>query len=423
MFKISGVIKNFFIYSFGSVFQKGISIFIAPIVMRLLTPADYGLLSLATSFISILATVAGLGMRQLLSIEYFHCDVDGRQKIVNDIISVYSFLMIPFFILLFFCMPLINKYFFVGQAFNFLIFIVLLVSFLHFFIDLFYQILQYQGKSIRLTVIQTVSAILLFSLNLLFLYCFGWGVSGVFVSRFVSMWFVLLFGIYFYVSQLYHVNLKFTSSIQKGFWYVKKGLPFVPRVLFGWILAVGDRWILAKYSTMQNVGIYSVADLFGQVFHLVIIIPISYAYLPYLLEKFAANKKNLLSIEFWNQRNMICVMVFMFLFVTVGYIVCKPLAFWIIPSKYHSAIGYVWLLLIGYVFLLGSYFASAFLHFQKRVWFLLLSLFLSAMLNIVLNILLIGYLQILGCVVATLVSYLFYFGITVVYNVYRRKFV
>jgi len=407
------------IYSCGAFFLKGISVLLAPIIMRILTPADYGLLALITSFINIVFTVAGLGLRQFLMIEYFHFDDIGRKKIVNDVIFVYLLCMLPVFILLFFSTSLINKFIFFDKVNNFLISLCLSIAFMKFFVELFFQILQYAGQAFILTMLQVVLALVIVGLNLLFLCVFGWGIVSIVFSQWVSIFLLLLIFIYFYINQFYYMYLNFLTSVKKSLFYVKGGLPFIPKILFAWILAVGDRWILAKYGTLSDVGIYSVADMFGQLFQMVVIIPVSYAYFPYLMNRFAKYKQSraeLLCIVRWNYRNMFFVMGALFILVTLGVTVLKPLVCIIIPTSYHRAFKYVWLLLIGYIFYLGTYFSTGLLHFQKKVYFLVFALLVPALCNIILNIILIPHFAIWGCVIATVLSYMFYFILVLLYK-------
>jgi len=417
----SKVIKHFFIYSFGSVAQKAVYLFAAPIIMRILSPADYGLLSLTNSFINIVVTLVGLGLRQFLSIEYFHVDSQGKKSMINDILSVYLIVMIPFFLLLFLNVKAIDTYIFVNHQCSTLVIIGLIICFFKFFTELFYQLLQYNGIALKVVAIQVCAELFMVSFALILLYVFGFGVTGIFIAQLATLLLVFLLALFVYFSVSYYVSLCSFFHFKKTFWYIKKGLPFVPRFLFAWFLAVGDRWILATYSTMTNVGIYSVADTFGQVFQLMIIMPVIYAYIPYLLKKFAADKENVCSIEKWNQKNMFLSMIVLFFLVTIGYIVLKPIIQIILPSTYQAAIRYVWLLLVGYIFLLGTHIASTFIHFKKKVYFLVLALCIPAILNIMLNIFLIPQFQIWGCVFATVISYIVYFIVTIIYNYYLQR--
>lgn len=444
IFKL-GVIKNFFIYAFGAFLLNAINLIMAPIIMRALKPDDYGFLSLITNFIEIVSTCIGLGLRQFMTIEYFHCDIIDRKKLVNEIIAIYSILMFPAFLLLVLGQDFINKFIFAGKAYSWLIIFCLLVAFLKFFSEIFYQVLQYTGESYKLVFIQVCAALIILSLNLSFLYLLGWGIFSVVAAQFASVIFVSLIAIFFYVRNFYHIQFDLSVSLSKSWWYIKRGMPFVPRVLFGWILAVGDRWILAKYATLADVGMYTAADMFGKLFQVVFIVPFTLAYIPYMMEKFAASqaikggagdssgvlcsvngvKDKLCAIDRQNLINMCFVMASLIVLVILVFkpllFLFKPLIFLILPGQYHEALDYVLGLLIGYIFLLGSHFASIFIQFKKCVYFTLFALLVPAVFNVFLNILLVPKFGISGCVFSTLVSYILYFLINIFYNFYIKK--
>jgi len=106
--------------------------------------------------------------------------------------------------------------------------------------------------------------------------------------------------------------------------------------------------------------------------------------------------------------------------ITGGYIVGKPILYRILPIRYQPAIGYIWMILMGYIFLLGEHFASIFVIFKKKVYFQAGSILVPSILNLLLNILLVPSFGIRGCVIATLVSYATYFAIKIAYNLYLQ---
>ena len=417
----SPVIKNFFIYSFGNIILRGISLFLAPITLTILNPSDYGLLALVNSFTSILAIFLGLGLRQVFSIEYFHHDSFSRRGMINDIISIYLFISIPALIMLGSFISLINQYIFLNSASYALIVISLVFCFIYFFAELFYQVLRYQEKAWYLTLLQTSIALLTIGLNLFFLCVLKWGVLSMIASYALGTLIACLIALKAYYQKIGLSNFYPTKSLKKMGYYLKFGFPFIPGVLFGWILASGDRWVLARYATLHDVGIYSLADTFGQLYQLLVLIPMSGSYLPHLFKRFADNKDNLASVEHWNRKNMYISMIGMSGLITGGYLILKPFLHWFLPIKYHESIDYIWFILMGYVFLMGTYFASSLIQFHKKTYFLAFSLFIPAIFNIILNIILIPYMAIYGCVIATLASYIVYFLITIWYNNFLLK--
>lgn len=416
----STIVKNFFIFSFGSFLLRGISVFLAPITMSILDPKDYGIIALANSFVSILVVFIGLGLRQAFSIEYFHCDNRQRKAMINNMILLYLAIATPLFILFCSFPSLINRLVFVGKAPNMLIMLSLAYAFIHFFVEFFYQVLTYRSKALKMTIIQTSVALLVIALNLLFLVWFQWGVISLMAGQVIGLIIVFFIGLQSYLRTACHRHLNTKRYMQTCKNYLKLGLPFVPGVLCGWILASSDRWVLARYSTMHNVGIYSLASTFGQLFQMLILLPMSRAYIPAVMNKFTHNKNNLLAIERWNQKNMIICMAGLAIIITGGYVAGKPILYRILPIRYQPAIGYIWMILMGYIFLLGEHFASIFVIFKKKVYFQAGSILVPSILNLLLNIMLVPSFGIRGCVIATLVSYATYFAIKISYNLYLQ---
>jgi O-antigen/teichoic acid export membrane protein len=171
----SSVIKNFFIYSFGNIVLRSITALFIPILLSILSPSEYGLFSLVNNFSNILAIALGLGLRQVFFIEFFHHDIAGRKKMVNEVLILYITIATPIALLLFSQTGRMNHYLFCDAASVKLIALSLFYWFIFFFAELFYQILRYQSKALKLTVIQTTAALTTAILNLVNIYFFGLG--------------------------------------------------------------------------------------------------------------------------------------------------------------------------------------------------------------------------------------------------------
>ena len=414
------VIKNFITYAFGAVLLRGMTMLMAPINMRILTPSDYGMLALINSFISIAAALMGFGLRQVLSIEYFHGNIDARKTMVNTVLVIYLLLATPCMLALLYLHPYVKQYVFLNAVATPLVILSISITFVYFFVELFYQVLQYEQRAALLTSIQTSIALCTAGIQLTLLWHYKLGVLGIIFPQFLSMVCATTIGYGFYTQQQYYLHRTLKKSIAQTTHYLKLGLPFIPSVLFGWILASIDRWLLAYHTSMHDVGIYAIADTFGQLFNLLVLIPWGGSYLPYIMNQYTQNKDNLAAIEQQNQRVMWVSMASMAVLVTIGYALSKPLLRFVLPSAYHGAINYIWIILMGYIFLMGSYFAASFIQFHKKSYFLAFALCIPALLNMVINYLLIPYYGLYGCTGATLASYITYFCITLFYY-YRLR--
>lgn len=415
----SSVARNFLIYSGGTVLLKSISIILMPFVLKALTPAEYGLLSLTMSFISIFAIFSGLGLRQTLGIEYFHCTSIERRHMANDIIILYLAIAGPIFVLFACNTDLLNRYIFLNSASTNLIYVSLAYCFSQFFVELFYQLLRYQCRATALTILQVIVALSTISLNLMFLYIFKLSVTGMLLGYLSGALIASVVGFYAYTNTdcLRYFALK--TSLKKCRYYLKISLPFVPGMLFNWVLAAGDKWVLARYATMHDVGIYALADTFGQAYQMLILYPLAGSYLPHLFQQFSQTKDNATAFKNHEQKNkqlMLISMIGMSILIVLGSLIGTPILCYLLPLRYHQAIRYVWFIFAGYVFLMGTYFTSALVQFHKKTLFLAFSLLPPALINIVLNILFIPTWGIMGCIVATITAYIIYFVTMLWYN-------
>jgi O-antigen/teichoic acid export membrane protein len=414
--KYRPIIIQFFIFSFGVLFTRGISLVFAPITMHILSPTDYGLLALANSFISILSACLGLGLRQALPLFYFEYSRQKKIDLIHDIIYIYTLIALPTLLLILCHLQFINQFIFMSKASYSLLILSLFISCIYFFVELFYQLLQYQQKAWLLTKIQSSIALIIIACNIFFLCIMQWGLISILLGQAIGMTCVLAIGIKTYCQKKVPVLINMHRTVKSMRSYIWYGLPFIPSMLFCTLLSSGDRWVLAYLSSMHNVGIYSLANTLTQLVNMIILYAITGSYMPYLLNKFHAHRETMSSIEQENKKIMWFCMCISFLMLTIGFGCTKSILYWLIPHKFHEAINYMGLLLIGSVFYLGTHFLNCLIQYHKKSRFLGFVLILPACLNIVLNILLVPYFSIYGCVIATLISYIIYFFITLLYN-------
>ncbi len=410
------VLKDFFTYSFGSLILRAVSLFLVPFIMRILTPSDYGALALLTAFITIGTAIMGLGLRQMLSIEFFHHDASGQKKLINELLTIYTLIAVPALCFAWLLKKQILAYIFFNTVSNTALLATFSSIFFFFYAELLYQILQYNRLARHLTLLQITIAGLTMLTTILTVWILRLGVAGVVWAQAFGQLYATVIGLYLYMRKNYSFHRNISETLKIIIPYVQYGAPFIPGIICSWILASSDRWMLGYWYSMREVGIYSVADLFAQLFNALVLVPWAGSYLPYILQRYKHHEDTIKSIEQENQRIMWFSMAAATILISVGLGICKPLLLWILPPSYHESLNYVWLLLMGQVFLLGSYFASALIQYKKKTCFLAIALIIPAFLNIMLNYLLINSMGILGCSLATCFSYLAYFGLTLLYQ-------
>lgn len=409
------IIKNFFIYSSGAFILRSTQFITTPITMSILSPSDYGMLALINSFISIGSAVCGLGLRQALPLEYFRGTKAEQHILVKEIIITYLLIISPLFLIALYHQRTIKSYFLMPEIPTFLVTASLIVIFIYFFTELIYQLLQYEGRAWELSILQIGVAFLTVGINLFLLLNIKLGIASIIIGQLVGM--LMVCGISLrYALRASYITRKFSLEHGKRIGhYLKLGFPFLPSLLCGWMLATGDRFVLARYASLHDVGIYSIADTFGQMFQMIIIIPFSYAYLPNMMRKFALSE-NIMEMEKSNKKIMWLFIPACLIIITIGFLLIKPFLVWFLPRSYHEALLYVWLLLIAYSFLMVAYFPLALIQYYKKSYFISFSFCMPAVVNIGLNIILIPHYGIFGCVLATICANFLYCVLLIGYN-------
>ncbi len=407
--------SNFLTYSFGAILIRGFSFFILPLIMYKISPSEYGTLSLTTAFTSITTAIIGLGLRQVLSIEYFHADLHKRTSLIQDILIIYTAVALPTTIFLWQVRSTLIRIIFFNLINSFQLLGILIAIFCSFYSELMYQLLQYTQAAKRLMILQCSLAFGTMVSTLVTVLYLERGITGILWSQTTSIIIAAIIAIIFL--RKYQFTAPFTGKLLMPIpYYLWYGLPFIPGILASWILSSADRWILGYFTTMREVGIYAVADLASQLFYTLVLQSWAASYLPHIMKRYQEQPDNLPLIEEENHRHMWGTMIGLALIISLGYPIGYIIVAKLLPSSYHYALRYAWILLMGQIFLLGSYFVAAFIQYRKRTYFLAFALFIPAFLNIILNVIFIPKWGIMGCSIATLISYALYFLIIYRYN-------
>ena len=421
MLSIVRVIKNFGIYFIGSALLKSTSFILAPLTIYFLKPEEVGLLSLLNSFIAITSVIITFGLRQVLYIEFFHKNNHERIAMINDLIGIYCALALPIILLLYTQLTFLNTHIFAEIATPLLLIIVLVQCFLSFFSELFYQVLIYRGQAFKLIQVQIFGAAITLVLTLAALYLWHASLVGILLANTTGIIAVCCCGLYEYIKKSLHKAHDVMRIKKNMCMYLVAGLPFIPSLLSAWIIASSNRWILASYCSLTEVGLYSLLEMLGSLFQMFILYPLGAAYVPYVFEQFAQNKNSIQELDTNNKKIMLLAMACLFLLACAGFFMFKSLAYTILPVFYHTVVPYSLLLITGYILLMGTYFASCYIQFCKKTIFLSGSLVISAVVNMCLSFILIPRYAIFGGLIALVVAYAVYFLITLAYNQWLHK--
>jgi O-antigen/teichoic acid export membrane protein len=265
-------------------------------------------------------------------------------------------------------------------------------------------------RALLLTAVQLGAAALSILVNIFLVFYLRWGILGAICANTFGIFVISLWGCWQYFRHKAHnfvkIDLTLNSAARS---LLITGFPFIPNILLAWILSSGNRWLLSYLTTMDHVGIFSLADMVGQMFNLCVLYPLSGSYVPYMLQQFTQHPARAREIDRQNRKIMWLAMGAMTLVISLGVLLAYNIGPFVLPARFLPALTYMWFILLGYIFYMGTYFSSCYLLYRKKTWLLLGVTIISAIINIVLNLVLIPLFSVWGCVFAALIAYILFF--------------
>lgn len=390
-------------YIFSSFFTKGINILLVPIYTKYLSPTDYGILNtlitlslLMPLFISLYLDAAFArffheyktydnGLKKLYSTIFWFVFAWGIVLTVSFIILSYfwleKFLAIPFypFAILAFTAPLIQQLGNLGAIF-----------------------LKQSLEAKQTTIVETSSVLINTIVTLILLINFNFGVLARLIGGLVGALFIFIFYLIYFTKN----NLLFLyvdkQILKKGLIY---SLPLLPMAASGWINSFSDRIVLAKYSSLQDVGLFSLAYQAAMILY-VLMDAITQVQSPLAMSGLIHDKQNT-----FRKLSVFLTMLFIVMasaHLTLTYF-AKEIVLIFANKRYFHA--YKVIGIIGTIYVFGALQRpiADIISFHKKTWVLSSGVLISAFINLALNIIFVPMYGYFASAFITCISTVFYF--------------
>ncbi len=399
--KLRAVISNYFL---GNVLTGMLAMVAIPFYTHLLPPQQYGQYSLFLVTVN-LATTFLYGWMSQISIRFYHeyardfslgtyysNIVFIWQRLTLAILSLVSILTVMVLLIL---GPTQVKFLILGA--------ILLVE--QSLLTIGFQMLRIRERSRSFALARIMQPFLVFGLVFVLAYILQLALTG-FLLALVSANLIVV--IYMYMIQGIPLTaVRPDSQTLKKFFYF--GLPLALVSIMNWVVALSDRYLIAVFHGSGAVGVYSVACSLPTRTIAVLYATLILAAYPRILSA-------------WNSRGRDVTEDLVTKFVSIFLIIITPasLGFVLIsdnllhlltPTTYHQGLGYIpWMVVSS--FLLGfSMYINKSWELHKRTYQLLRISASAALLNFVLNLVVIPRFGAYGAAVTTTVAYLFYCAI------------
>lgn len=385
------LIKNVGIYFIGNFGSKFLSFFLLPFYTFYLTTSDYGYFDLITTTIMLLIPFISFQIQEGLYRYLLETEDDREKSVVisNSVIIVFKNLIISNLIYIVVTLLFDFKY-------KYLILLQLDTSIIA---GMWMQIVrglkqngQYAIAGIILTLGTLISNVIMIAL-------FRFQVDGLIISNIIAAMLVII-----YLEKLInirkHIHFKANNKV-----FLKEitaySLPLIPTALSWWFMNVSDRYILNYFKGMEANGIYAVANKFPSI----IILVNSIFYLAWQESAILERNSHDRDCFYTRMFNNFLVVEFTSIIVLLAF--TKFFMSFMVNSKFDTAWQYIPFLYMGAVFSAFANFYGIGYQNSKETKGLFSTAVIGALLNIVINILIVPSLGIQGASLSTMLAFLF----------------
>ncbi len=378
-------------YILTPIIMKIIQLVTTPIKLNLLTTAEYGILAVMGSTQSIISTMLLLSLHNAITRYYYKYKGNDFKRFFGSVLIFLLTFDVAIILLIVSKQQELGN--FVGLSSDLLILVIIRagVSKPLQFRNIMFR-LEKQSK--QFAYLQLIYEMGNTFGTLLFIYLFP--SNRIIASTcFVLAW-EFVFMIYSIGSMKKYISIKLDLTLLKE--ALKYSLPLVPFSISGFILNQSDKIMINKMIGAVETGMYSFAYLIYSLF-IILTSSIDSAWTP--------TYYSLLSKQNWEEANRVVIRIIKFVgfFVILIILFTKEIAWVIGGNKYIEVVPAIPVLLYGGFVLFCSNRYTLKLMYEKKTAIISINTIICAVVNVVLNLLIIPKLGYIGAAITTAVSY------------------
>ncbi len=395
--KLIQLSKHSFIYSFGMLSTQLISFLLLPLYTRYLTPAEYGILEILRVTQSVLGIFFGMSFSSAIFMAYFKSKDLFHRKVVQSTTLIFlTVTSLTFSFTLSLMSPFFSVIFFRSYSYSLYFTTIFLILFFDTAILIVLAIYRAKNASKKYVAVSLLRMLLTIFLRIFFLVYLKMGIFGLLTADLISV-----FAIYFLLVPITIIKVGFHFSRGELVSMLRFGLPLMVGNLASWILTVSDRYFLLFFASAEQLGFYSLGYKIGLIIHILIVTPFTLAWSPFYWS--VSKEKN--SRKIYSRVLTYFTLVSLLIVLTISAF-AKEVVFLLATPAYYPAHQVIPLIALSYVFY-GMYaiFAVGY-NLAKKTSYVPFIVGTGAIVNIILNFILIPPYGMMGAALATLISYI-----------------
>ena len=382
------LLKNTVIFSIGNFGTKIISFFLVPLYTNILTTREYGTVDLIYTIGMVLVPLLTLNIGE--SIMRFALDKDADcDKIMSTGITILIFGALIGLLIL----PIANLF---ESVSNYSIYIYLYTLTLA-FSQIFLCYLRGKEFLLKYSIGNIIQSLTIAIFNIIFLIGMKKGIEGYLMAYILANVCTGLYG--FWAGKVNLVIKKYSIDIELSKNMIKYSVVLIPNSFMWWIMNSSDRMMVSAMISVTANGVYAVAYKIPTLLSTITTI-FNQAWSYSAIREDESEDK-----EEYNNRVYDNLVTIVIVVATGLLMIMKPFLSVYVGKEYYAAWHYVPYLIVGFVFMtLGSFIATSYTVHKDSMGFLI-SGTVGAIINLILNFILIPMMGVSGAAFATCISY------------------
>lgn len=401
--------KDAVVFGLGNGIKKFIGLFLLPFYTRALSPADYGILDTLATFAMFFSAFINVGLDSASGFYFFKAEDEtqkGKVLFTHLVLKLLAF--IPPLILSFFSSQ-ISFALFNSNDYTFIVFISIITVPVNLLLSEQSHLYRYFRKPWHYNIITITKSLFNIGIGVTLVVFLSWGILGAQLATLVSSTIVIVGSFLFYTRKIYTYSFDWHWAKKM----LQYGFPLVWSGLAAWVYNSSDRFFLLHYSTLEQIGYYSIGATFSQPILLMnMAVQMSFGVLFYKTfneEKESTKPKaKKMAIEAFNLYLGLAVLI-----ATTLSVFGNELINFIATEKYGSGALSIPFLVFSYVAAQGFQTMGPGIELAEKNWHFTWITVVTALLNIALNFLWIPHWGFLGAALSTLISFVVYWVIKV----------
>jgi len=399
--KIKELTKDTVIYGISTIVGRFLNFLLVPIYTNFISTSDFGVFSNIYAYIAILTIIFIYGMDAAF-LKYSSLAEESKKK--DSFSTPFVFVMLTTIIIVAVLSILKSSFLTLMRvpsdySYLYLYFILILAFDATALIP--FASLRLKRKAAKFTSIKLINIFINLSLNLILIVVYNFGIEAIFISNLAAS----VFSFLALLPEIFS-NLKLKIDfvlLKRMLWF---GIPYLPASIAAMLVQVIDRPIVLTLTDASTLGIYQANYKLG-IFMMLFVSMFQYAWQPFFLTN--AKEKN--AKEIFSKILTLFLLAATFIWIVLTLFVEDLAKFEFLPGKtiigreYLSGLIIVPIILLGYLFH-GLYVNfTAGIYIEEKTKYFPMVTGSGAVINVVVNFLLIPIIGIIGAALATLFSY------------------